>query len=286
MKRWAVTAAAAAVFAWTNTALAQQRVHFPSVDAGRTMLDGYLYRVAGADPHPAVVFLHGCGGMISDRLGTINTRETEWAAVLNSLGYSVLMVDSFGPRGVVNMCAPANFNESVSANRPKDAYGAMLYLQSQPFVRSDRIAAIGWSAGGGTVLGTIARASLGRPAVLPHGDFRAAVAFYPARCRADRWPATWTTDISFLVLLGGADVWTPAAPCKSFLDGAIARRSPIEVKVYPGAYHDFDWPNMPLHESPKYRTTAGIVPIQGTDPAARQDAFARVPAFLARFLGP
>ena len=32
------------------------------------------------------------------------------------------------------------------------------------------------------------------------------------------------------------------------------------------------------------RTAAGIVPIQGTDPAARQDALARVPAFLARFL--
>ena len=173
----------------------------------------------------------------------------------------------------------------MTANRPKDAYGALLYLQSQPFAREDRIAGIGWSAGGGTVLGAIAHASLGRPAALPHGDFRAAVAFYPARCRADRWPPTWTTEIPFLVLLGGADVWTPAAPCKAFLDGVIARGSSIEVEVYPGAYHDFDWPNMPLHETPKYRTAAGIVPIQGTDPAARQDAFARVPAFLARFLG-
>ncbi|MBV8118815.1 MAG: dienelactone hydrolase family protein [Alphaproteobacteria bacterium] len=285
MKRWAVAAAAAALIGWTNTATAQQLVHFPSLDPGGTMLDGYLYRAAEAGPHPGVVFLHGCGGMISDRLGTINTREVEWAMALNSIGYTVLMVDSFGPRGVVNTCAPATFNPTVIANRPKDAYGAMLYLQSQPFVRGDRIGAIGWSAGGGTILGTIARASLGRPAALPHGDFRAAVAFYPARCSADRWPVTWTTEIPFLVLLGAADVWTPAAPCKAFLDGAIVRGSPIEVEVYPGAYHDFDWPNMPLHESPKYRTAAGIVPIQGTDPAARREAFARVPAFLARFLG-
>jgi hypothetical protein len=49
-------------------------------------------------------------------------------------------------------------------------------------------------------------------------------------------------------------------------------------------YHDFDWPNMARHESPDFRTAAGVIPIQGTDPAARQDAFARVPAFLARFL--
>jgi dienelactone hydrolase len=36
---------------------------------------------------------------------------------------------------------------------------------------------------------------------------------------------------------------------------------------------------------PNYVTRAGVVPIIGTDPAARQDAFARVPAFLARYLG-
>jgi len=103
MKRWTATAAAAALLGWTSTAPAQQLVHFPSLDADGTMLDGYLYRAAGAGPHPAVVFLHGCGGMISDRLGTINTREVEWAAALNRIGYTVLMVDSFHPRGVVNM---------------------------------------------------------------------------------------------------------------------------------------------------------------------------------------
>jgi hypothetical protein len=35
---------------------------------------------------------------------------------------------------------------------------------------------------------------------------------------------------------------------------------------------------------PAYRTRAGVVPIVGTEPAARQDAIARVPAFLARYL--
>jgi dienelactone hydrolase len=62
------------------------------------------------------------------------------------------------------------------------------------------------------------------------------------------------------------------------------RGAKVEVQIYSGAYHDFDWPNMPRHEAPKFRTAAGIVPIQGTDPSARQDALARVPAFLGRFL--
>jgi dienelactone hydrolase len=84
--------------------------------------------------------------------------------------------------------------------------------------------------------------------------------------------------------MGAEDVWTPTAPCKAFLDGAIGRGARIEMQVYPGAYHAFDAPNQTRTELPAYRTRAGVVPIVGTDPAARQDALARVPAFLARYL--
>jgi hypothetical protein len=41
---------------------------------------------------------------------------------------------------------------------------------------------------------------------------------------------------------------------------------------------------MPVHEAPNYRTADGVVPILGTDAAARQDAMNRVPAFLDRYL--
>jgi dienelactone hydrolase len=46
------------------------------------------------------------------------------------------------------------------------------------------------------------------------------------------------------VLVGAEDVWTPAAPCKEVFDGAVARGAKVTVQIYPGAYHDFDWPNM------------------------------------------
>jgi hypothetical protein len=67
--------------------------------------------------------------------------------------------------------------------------------------------------------------------------------------------------------------------CKELLDAAAARVSRVEMQVYPGAYHGFDGANSPIHEFPEYRTSAGVVPIQDTDPAARQDALTRVPAF-------
>ena len=119
---------------------------------------------------------------------------------------------------------------------------------------------------------------------MPANDFRAAVAFYPGACNEQRHPADWTAGIPLLVLIGAADVWTPLAPCKSFLDGAIARGSPVDLVAYPGAYHGFDAPNNPQRELPDYRTRAGVVPIIGTDPAARADALLRVPAFLDRYL--
>jgi dienelactone hydrolase len=290
MRRWGVLAAIAILVGWCGGAAAQQLVHFGSLDdngAGQavTTLDAYLYRPAGEGRHPAVVFLHGCGGLISRSTGLPGKRELAWAAELNRSGYVVLMVDSFTPRGVTQMCAPATYNQAVAMKRPHDAYAALYYLQSQPFVRGDRIAAMGWSQGGGTVLWTVPTQSLGRPAALPQGDFRAAVAFYPASCSNQRQIAGWTTTIPLLVMIGAEDVWTPLGPCKIFIDGAIGRGAPIQMQIYPGAYHDFDWPDLPRREMPQFRTSAGVVPIEATDPAARADALVRVPAFFAQHLG-
>ena len=263
---------------------AQEIVHFPSLDAGRTALDGYLFRAAGGGRHPAVVGLHGCSGMFSAK-GGILPIETVWANLLNSHGYTVLLVDSFRPRQHGEMCSITGFNLSIYYDRPKDAYGALDYLQQQDYVQSDRIAALGWSQGGGVVLLSVGNHSLGRPAGLPpERDFRAAVAFYPAACSFQREPADWTTSIPLLVLQGDADVWTPAPQCQAFIGAAAARGAAAEIVTYPGAYHAFDAPNVSIRQLPKYVTRAGVVPIVGTDPAARADVMQRVPAFFARYL--
>jgi dienelactone hydrolase len=71
---------------------------------------------------------------------------------------------------------------------------------------------------------------------------------------------------------------------QELLGAAAASGSRIELQVYPGAYHGFDRANSPIREYPEYRTATEVVPIQGTDPAAREDVLTRVLAFLARFL--
>jgi dienelactone hydrolase len=270
---------------WSAAAAAQQLVHFPSLEPSAPMLDGYLFRPAGEGRHPALIFLHGCGGLISRATGRINTREADWAARFNAGGYVVLMVDSLGPRRHGEMCSVHGFDIQLYHQRPKDAYGALAWLQAQDFVRPDRVGVVGWSEGGGVILYSIGTPSLGRPAGLPpERDFQVAAAFYPASCRRDRQPADWTTRIPRLALIGAEDVWTPLAPCQSFLGAAAARGARVFVQAYPGAYHDFDWPDLKRSDRPEFTTSGGVVPITGVDPAARDDALRRVPAFLSSYL--
>ena len=54
--------------------------------------------------------------------------------------------------------------------------------------------------------------------------------------------------------------------------------------MYPGAYHDFDWPDLAPQALTRYRMASGVVPVTGTDPAARADSITRVPEFLAKHL--
>ncbi|AIO34604.1 alpha/beta hydrolase fold family protein [Burkholderia cenocepacia] len=264
---------------------AQTLVHFPSTDGPpATTLDGYLFPAPGAGRHPALVFLHGCSGMFA-RSGKVYSRERDWAERFNAIGITVLEVDSFNPRHQGEMCAPAHFVGAIYRARPFDAYGALRYLQSLDTVQPDRIGIVGWSQGGGTVLNTIRASSPARPASLPDGDFRAAVAFYPGSCNVKAQGAVWQSTVPLLVLIGEDDVWSPFAACKTLFD-SVAPGTDATFHAYPGAYHDFDWPNMPVHAVPTFTTRAGVVPIEGTEPAAREDAQQRVVDYLeARLLG-
>jgi len=59
---------------------------------------------------------------------------------------------------------------------------------------------------------------------------------------------------------------------------------PVTYQAYRGAYHDFDHPHLTLrlHRGLAYSGNGSGTAHTGTDPAARADALARVPAFLAR----
>ena len=265
---------------------AQERVSFPSHDGdltggAPTMLTGVLYRPAGDGPFPAVVGQHGCSGQGSPD-GTLFGTYADWSAVLTRAGFVVLWVDSFSVRNERQVCRQAPASVSPMNVRPRDAAGALAWLRARPDVRGDRVALAGWSHGGASAMATIGQRAGRR--VLPAGvDFRSAVVFYPGWCR-ERWMAGWGTTIPTLFLLGGADDWTPAAPCEAVLDAARAAGSPIEAVIYPDAHHGFDAAFAPRSQ-PNATTASGRPPTVGGHPAARADARARMIAFLTRTLG-
>ena len=86
-----------------------------------------------------------------------------------------------------------------------------------------------------------------------------------------------------LILIGDKDDWSPAAACEQMVAGARGRTAKAIITVYPGAYHDFDRPELPLQQRSGVLVngSAGRVHI-GTDPEARADAVKRVSEWLAR----
>ena len=272
-----------------TTATAQTTVNFPSLD-GATDLIGHLTRPEGDAPRPAVVLMHGCSGL-NDKKGRILGLYRAWARALAVQGYVTLTVDSATPRGLGQTCSRGPDSRRMWRDRPKDAYGALQYLQAQPFVKPDHIALMGWSQGGGVTLLTINDKSIGRPEGLAQ-DFRAAVSFYPGACNEKYQskpftqvePGGWTTKMPLLLLMGEADTWTQFGPCEVFLAAAKARGNPIEIKSYPGAVHAFDSPDLERRELPQYRTGDGPIPLEGTYEEARADSILRVLAFLKQHL--
>jgi len=198
--------------------------HEPILPQSAETVDGYLTKPEGGGPFPALVHLHGCGGLPP---AVKTSADHFWAKRLAAWGYVVLVVDSFTSRHIGNTCS------GESAPRVADAYGALAWLARQPFVDPERVGVIGFSAGG---IATLSIAETREFALFEEEAahrFGAAVAYYPA-CVTDG-----NVRIPTLILIGELDDWTPAARCNAMMK----RRkpdSPVRLIVYPNAHHVFD----------------------------------------------
>lgn len=268
-------AIAGAALLWASQSVAAEQVDIPD---GSLTLHAALYRPAGPGPFPAVVALHDCGGL-SQRPNAASQLYGAWASHLVADGFAVLFPDSFGSRGLGPQCSVRQSKVRSSRERIADADAARHWLQTQNFIRADRISLLGWASGATAALWTVRPNTLTRDA---GADFRSAVAFYPG-CRRLRLTA-WSARVPTLILIGSADDWTLASTCQQMVAGARGRSARAEIVVYPGAPHGFDRANAPLRLRTGLAHTANPSgeAHRGTNPAARADALKRVPRFLAR----
>lgn len=63
-------------------------------------LTAQLYTPKGPGPFPALVLLHGCGGLGPNMFA--------WAEWLRAEGYAALVLDSFGGRGIRRLCGDSS----------------------------------------------------------------------------------------------------------------------------------------------------------------------------------
>jgi dienelactone hydrolase len=245
-------------------------VEFPNLPGREPVhLIGYLARPGAglsaliaatprdAAPYPAVVVLHGCGG--------ISSHSTAIADRLGGWGYVALAIDTLGPRGMDSGCYSGTFMDQAF-----DAYAALRYLSTLKFVDAERVALFGQSMGGSATLYAIDR---DLAAQYFGQGFRAAIAYYP-RCVAVPAPVM-TAPV--LILIGEADQWNSADACKTLRNLAQPDSASIDLTVYPGVHHAFDVAQLKPGRGPDGRW------LEYDEPATR-DAEKKTRAFLADHL--
>ncbi len=249
-----------------------ERVEFASRDAAATPLFGWWLPAAAA-PRPAVIALHGCGGLYA-RGGDLNERHRAMAELLHARGFHVLFPDSLTPRGLHELCTVPLATRSLRAgDRRFDIQGALDWLAARPEVDRDRIVVLGWSHGGSALLSALSH----RIGAMPL-QARAAVAFYPGCSAYARSTAGYQPVAPLLILIGELDDWTPPQPCVALADYTAK----VFVRVLPGSYHDFDHPSARVRV--RRDVPGGVRPGQGvtvgSNPKAREEAYAAMLEFL------
>jgi dienelactone hydrolase len=267
----------AAGFAWPCGAQAAPAPEPVELSHDGVKLKGFLYRPEGPGPFPAVVAMHNCDGLAGRRT-PFARRYRDWGERLAAAGFVVLFPDSFGSRNLGPQCNAGQRSLRSGRDRVVDADAARHWLQQQSYVAPDRISLLGWANGGVAALWSVRPR---KPKKEDKPDFRSAVAFYPG-CRRLRDTA-WSARMPTLILIGAKDDWASAAACQQMVAGARGRTAQASITVYPGAYHDFDRPELPLQQRAGVLVNGSASRVHiGTDPAAREDALKRVAEWLAR----
>lgn len=186
------------------------------------------------DRYPAVVIVHSIAGYLEANEG--------WhAEAFRKAGFATLTYSSDAARRLREGGDPAGSWASAVA----EAYAAFRLLAENPRIDARRIAIVGFSFGGEVAL---LGASERFRAALASGEarFAAHVAYYPAGVFGLIAGQGAFTDAPILMLLGEKDDNLPVSKAQDYV--AYAGRSspppPIEVSIYPGAYHAWTVPSL------------------------------------------
>ena len=195
---------------------------------------GTLTLPAGASPEgpaPAMVLLHGSGGITPGR-------EHDYAKLMNEAGFAAFVVDYYAPRGVTRETDYMRKVISVTEfDAITDAYAALRLISTHPAIDGSRVGLAGFSYGG--MATRFAMDERVREALAPeHPGFAAFVDVYGPCFQA---PGTQRNNgAPLLTLRGTEDASNDLPVCKKREDELRAIGVDVTAHVFEGAGHAWE----------------------------------------------
>jgi dienelactone hydrolase len=183
----------------------------------------------GADKLPAVVLLHGSGG--------VGRNVVEWEQEFSAMGVATFVLDAFTGRGIV----ATNTNEALLGRLTMsyDAYRVLEILEKHPRIDPQRVAVMGFSRGGQAALYSSVKRFQRMHGPASGRDFAAYVPFY-ASCGTIFVEDDVVSPNPIRMFHGTADNYVPVAPCRDFVVRLKAKGADVILTEYEGAHHVFD----------------------------------------------
>ena len=186
----------------------------------------------GADRLPAVVLVHGSGG--------IGFNSGMWVGELNKAGFATFVIDSFTGRGITNTITDqSQLSHYAMMN---DAFAALALLAKHPRIDPNKIAVMGFSKG--AIPSVYASMNRFQNAYAPEGaSFAAYIGFYTP-CYTALIDEQKVSAKPIRLYHGVADDWVPIGPCRDYVARLKKAGANIDLVEYPGATHAFDYQNI------------------------------------------
>lgn len=226
-----------------------------------TPLSGYLaYDDAVMGKRPAVLVVHEWWGL--------NDYARGRAEALARMGYVAFAVDMYGEGKVTDHPKQAGeWSQQVTQNTAlwqQRAQAGLAVLKARPQTDPNRIAAIGYCFGGGTVQQLAYAGADIKGVVSFHGSLQMPPADVGQKSR-----------VRLLICHGGADPFATPEQLQSYLGAMAASGLDYQVNIYGGAKHGFTNPN-----ASKYN-----IPALGYSPSADHRSWAAMKLFFSEIFG-